>query len=178
MSPRDAVRALDDLGASDCAERLRHCCGSTRWVEAMVAARPFETLERSSDLATRIWWGLGRDDWLEAFNAHPRIGDLDALRQRYAAQDKRWSQGEQGAVAGAAESVLEALAEGNRVYEERFGHLFIVCATGKGAEDMLAILQRRLANDPDDEWNIAAGEQLAITHLRLEKLLREVTNHE
>ena len=108
-------------------------------------------------------------DWLEAFAAHPRIGDLDALRKKFAST-ANWCAGEQAGVAAADEAVLTALADGNRAYEARFGYIFIVCATGKSAAEMLAILTARLANDPEVELKVATAEQAKITRLRLEKL--------
>ena len=121
-------------------------------------------------MADTIWWDLGDGDWLEAFTHHPRIGaDVAKLRERFAATAS-WSEGEQAAVGQASEEVLQALAEANVAYEARYGYLFIVCATGKSAAEMLAILQERMDNPPANELRIAAGEQAKITHLRLEKL--------
>lgn len=118
--------------------------------------------EDLQDAASRIWWALKRDDWLEAFGAHPKIG---------ARSGSKWSQQEQaGASRGSSETLVE-LREANRAYAERFGYIFIVCATGKTAEEMLGLLKQRIANDPETELRIAAEEQLRITHLRLKKLL-------
>jgi 2-oxo-4-hydroxy-4-carboxy-5-ureidoimidazoline decarboxylase len=148
---------------------LLRCCGSTRWAEQMAARRPFASAKELFAAARATWQGLARQDWLEAFAAHPKIGDLEALRGKFAAT-AAWSAAEQAGVAGAAEATLRALAEANRAYEARFGHLFLVCATGKSAEQMLALLQQRLSNGPDEELRIAAAEQEKITRLRLEKL--------
>ena len=121
-------------------------------------------------MAERTWWRLAQSDWREAFTHHPRIGaDVAKLRERFAATAS-WSEGEQAAVGQASEEVLQALAEANVAYEARYGYLFIVCATGKSAAEMLAILQERMDNPPANELRIAAGEQAKITHLRLEKL--------
>src|SRR5262249_5689370 len=108
-------------------------------------------------------------DWLEAFAAHPRIGAVESLRKKFATT-AAWAAGEQAGVAGAPETVLQALADGNRRYEGRFGHIFIVCATGKNAARTLARLEQRLANAPGEELRVAAAEQAKITRLRLEKL--------
>jgi 2-oxo-4-hydroxy-4-carboxy-5-ureidoimidazoline decarboxylase len=135
----------------------------------MTARRPFESADALFAAAEDVWAGLGRDDWLEAFAAHPRIGDIDGLRKKFATTAD-WSAGEQAGVAGAAEQVLRDLAAGNADYEARFGHTFIVCATGKTAAEMLALLRARLANDPAAELRVAAAEQAKITRLRLEKL--------
>jgi 2-oxo-4-hydroxy-4-carboxy-5-ureidoimidazoline decarboxylase len=149
--------------------RFLRCCGSASWAEAMTALRPFADEAALFDAADRIWRGLSRSGWLEAFAAHPKIGDLDALRVKFAGHaPSTWAAREQSGVAGAPEVVLRALAEGNRRYEEKFGYIFIICATGKTAGEMLAHLERRLDNDPDVEAAIAAAEQAEITRLRLE----------
>ena len=144
------------------------CCGSARWAERMAALRPFASEEQLFQHAQDVWQKLTRSDWLEAFAAHPRIGDVNALRVKFATAE--WAKGEQAGAAGASEEVLHGLAEGNRQYEANFGYLFIVCATGKTAAEMLALLRRRLENDPEQELLVAGGEQARITRLRLEKL--------
>ena len=161
---------LDAMPPERAAELLRACCGALRWVEAMLARRPFRTLPNVLAAADEIWSSLGPADWLEAFAHHPRIGE----RASAVTQDARgaaWSAGEQARVGDAAPDVRAELAAANRAYEARFGHIFIVCATGKSAEDMLALLTARLANDPDTELRVAAEEQRKITRLRLERLL-------
>jgi 2-oxo-4-hydroxy-4-carboxy-5-ureidoimidazoline decarboxylase len=163
---------LDIINAApeaDARAALLRCCGSRRWADAMLARRPFASPVDLLAAADECFAALGRDDWLEAFAAHPRIGDLDGLRQKFAATAD-WSAKEQAGVAGAAEQVLRDLAAGNQEYEDRFGHIFIVCATGKTAAEMLALLRERLPNPPDAELHIAAAEQAKITRLRLEKL--------
>jgi 2-oxo-4-hydroxy-4-carboxy-5-ureidoimidazoline decarboxylase len=150
-------------------ESLQKCCGSTRWSAAMAGARPFESAASLLETAERTWWGLAPADWLEAFAAHPRIGDREALRARFAAT-AAWASREQAGVDGAGDDVLSELSTGNRKYEERFGYIFIVCATGKTAEEMVDLLRKRLLNDPDAEIKIAAGEQMKITKIRLERI--------
>jgi 2-oxo-4-hydroxy-4-carboxy-5-ureidoimidazoline decarboxylase len=135
----------------------------------MTNRRPFASGDEVLQSADAIWNSLDRPDRLEAFAAHPRIGDLDSLRKKFATTADL-ACGEQSGVAGAGEYVIRALAEGNREYEAKFGHIFIVCATGKTSAEMLAILRERLPNDPDTELCIAAAEQAKITRLRLEKL--------
>ena len=134
------------------------------------ARGPAELLE----LSEWAFDGLEREDWLEAFAGHPKIGDLDALRRKLgvAAEraDAELAGSEQIGTARAADDVLRALHRGNRRYEQRFGYIFIVCATGKSADEMLGLLEARLENDSERELEIAAGEQRKITHLRLEKL--------
>ncbi len=112
--------------------------------------------------------GACRADWLQAFASHPRIGDRDALRAKFAATGA-WTAHEQSGVDGAPEDLLGELAEENCRYEARFGYIFIVCATGKTAGEMLALLKERLTNDAGLELKIAAGEQAKITRIRLEK---------
>lgn len=159
-----AAEKLDTMDEAEAREALRRCCAATRWVRGMLARRPFRTTESLMDAADRVWAEMERDDILEAFAGHPRIGaDMGALREKWAAQ-------EQSSVAAASEDTLRALRDGNLRYEERFGHIFIVCATGKGADEMLALLRDRLDNDPETELRIAAAEQAKITRIRLEKL--------
>lgn len=161
---------LNALSAHDAAEAFLACCGSTRWAHAMEARRPFGDAHDVTATADEVWFGLDAEDWLEAFRAHPRIGERKAA-QAQGAQAASWSAQEQSGAAGAGEDVATALADGNRAYEARFGHIYIVCATGKTAEEMLAILRERLAHDPATELRAAAGEQARITRLRVEKLL-------
>lgn len=165
------VDELDRLDEEALRERLRACCGARRWVDAMLAARPFGDAAGLFAAAASSADALEPADWLEAFSHHPRIGDLAGLRARFGARAGSWSEGEQAAAAGASDDVLADLAEANRLYEDRFGHLFIVCATGRSAAEMLATLEGRLPNDPPSELRVAAGEQRKITRLRLEKLL-------
>lgn len=136
----------------------------------MLAARPFSSTAALHDQALRIWDGLGASDYLEAFSHHPQIGeDLEELRRRFAATHAL-SAREQSGVSNADESTLLALREGNRTYREHFGHIFIVCATGKTAPQMLELLRQRLDNEPTAELAIAAAEQAKITRLRLDGL--------
>jgi 2-oxo-4-hydroxy-4-carboxy-5-ureidoimidazoline decarboxylase len=164
------LEELNALSPSESCATLERCCGASRWIAAMSARRPFPNAPEMLGAATEIWRGLNEADWLEAFEHHPRIGDVDALRQKFAST-RMWAAGEQAGAAEANEAVLRDLAEGNRTYEARFGYIFIVCATGKRADEMLKILRQRLPNDPVVEIRIAAGEQDKITRLRLEKLL-------
>jgi len=142
-------------------QELRNVCGSKRWVEAMLAARPFASWDTLAESAAHVWLSLDPADWLEAFAAHPRIGE----------KKPGWSSQEQSGTRGAAEETMRALAEGNRAYEEQFGFLYLVCATGRSADDMLANLRERMHNTRDTELRIAAEEQAKIIALRLEKLV-------
>ncbi|RAU18864.1 2-oxo-4-hydroxy-4-carboxy-5-ureidoimidazoline decarboxylase [Nitrincola tibetensis] len=158
---------LDTLAA---ANALRQCCVSEAWVVRMLGARPFEYEHELYATAEACWQGLDRADYLQAFEGHPKIGDVGSLRAKYA-NTKVLAAGEQAAVSDADEQTLRALAEGNTAYEARFGYIFIVCATGKSAEEMLSLLNARLSNSPDDELAIAAAEQNKITLIRLQKML-------
>jgi 2-oxo-4-hydroxy-4-carboxy-5-ureidoimidazoline decarboxylase len=155
---------LNSLPVVAARSALGRCCGARRWVDAMLAARPFASDVELLATAERVWWELGRADWLEAFAAHPRIGVRVG-----AGMD--WARREQAGADGAAEATLAALAQGNVTYEERFGHVFLISATGKTADEMLGALRGRLTNDPATELRVAAQEQAKITRLRLDKLV-------
>jgi 2-oxo-4-hydroxy-4-carboxy-5-ureidoimidazoline decarboxylase len=163
------VAAFDALPEHEAAPLLESCCGSHEWVQGMLARRPFGTLRRVLEAADDVWWSLDTDAWREAFDHHPRIGERSATATQSDAA-RAWSADEQRGASGAAAGTRQALAEGNREYERRFGHIYLVCATGKSAEEMLVILASRLSNDPATELRVAAGEQAKITRLRLEKL--------
>jgi 2-oxo-4-hydroxy-4-carboxy-5-ureidoimidazoline decarboxylase len=167
---RDGLARVNGLPASEARDALLRCCGSSRWAAALVAQRPFADADALFSAAETVWNSLSPDDWLEAFRHHPRIGDKEALRERFQAT-RGWAEAEQAGARAASEPVLDALAAGNRDYEERFGYIFIVCATGKSADEMLALLRSRLAHPAEDEIRVAAAEQARITRLRLEKLL-------
>ena len=138
----------------------------------MTAARPFASLEDLLDKADSLWRSLTEEDWLEAFRAHPKIGEQKAAAAQ-SEQARSWSTQEQSGTVSAGAETKAALATGNQEYEKRFGFIFIVCATGKTSEEMLAILNRRLQNEPGTELPVAAAEQRKITRLRLEKLLTQ-----
>ena len=146
------------------------CCGSERWARAMVAEAPYPSEERLLDVANAAFDAMAEIDWLEAFRAHPKIGDLASMKKKFAST-ANWSAGEQGAMSEAAEELLTELAAANAEYETKNGFIFIVCATGKSPREMLTRLRERLAHTRDEELRIAAGEQRKITHIRLEKLL-------
>jgi 2-oxo-4-hydroxy-4-carboxy-5-ureidoimidazoline decarboxylase len=157
---------LDRAAPDEARELLRTCCGSASWIERMVARRPFGRRDAMLAAAREEWFALPPEDWREAFSHHPKIGDRDALRRRFAAT-RHLSEREQAGVAGTSDEVLDQLADGNRVYEEKFGYIFIVYATGKSAEEMLGHLRSRLQNDPETEIHIAAGEHARIAERRL-----------
>ena len=149
------------MPAAEAEAFLRACCGSAEWVRRMMARRPFGSEAAALDVADRIWVSLFPVDWREAFGAHPRIGDRNARGPAAA---------EQAGARNAPEAVQDALGEANLAYEERFGYIFIVCASGKSAEEMLDLCRRRLDNDPVAELAVSAEEQRKITRLRMEKL--------
>ena len=156
----DVTSALDAMLA---------CCGAQRWAKAMVAARPLKSVAALSEAADSAWATMDEPDWLEAFACHPRIGQRKA--EPAGAQSAAWSRQEQASVATAQERILDELAEGNREYERRFGFTYIVCATGKSAQEMLEILQRRLGSDRETELRVAAEQQRQILQIRLGKWL-------
>lgn len=132
--------------------------------------RPFAYKKTLLEQARLQWELCGPPDWLEAFTHHPKIGDLKSLEKKFAST-RQWAGGEQKGVNTADQQILAALAQGNDDYEKKFGYIFIVCATGKSAGEMLEILKKRLPNQPEEEIQIAQGEQMKITLIRLEKLL-------
>jgi OHCU decarboxylase len=166
----DALERLNSLPPGEARAELLKCCGSARWALEMTGERPFTDERALLETADRVWLGLSREDWLEAFRSHPKIGERRAARET-GEEARRWSEEEQRGTSDAARDVLEELAVANREYERRFGHIFIVCATGKSAAEMLALLRQRLGNDPDAELHVAAEEQRRITRLRLQKSL-------
>ena len=165
----ETVSRLNVLSAEATKAEFLKCCGAERWCDGMVAARPFTDSATLVSIADRVFDSLPNEAWLEAFASHPKIGDLDSLRMRLAG-NKEWSADEQSGVSTADEEIIRRLADGNRDYAQRFGYVFIVCATGKSAAEMLSLLEERLQNEDDVEFEIACGEQRKITHLRLDKL--------
>ena len=161
---------LNNLLEPERKELLQKCCGAQNWVERMNAFFPVQSKEELFAEADRTWFACTEADWREAFEHHPKIGDLSSLKDKFANTGK-WAANEQAGVNQTSEEILRALAEGNKKYEEKFGYIFIVCATGKTAEEMLALLQERLPNSPEAEIKIAMAEQNKITRIRLEKLL-------
>ena len=138
----------------------------------MTSARPFSNVDDLLAKADSVWWSLDNQDWLEAFRAHPKIGEKKAAATQ-SEQARSWSVQEQSAAARATPEVIFALAEGNREYEQRFGFIYIVCATGKSSEELLKVLEARLKNGSETELRNAAEEQRKITRLRLEKFLNQ-----
>jgi 2-oxo-4-hydroxy-4-carboxy-5-ureidoimidazoline decarboxylase len=178
------LEELNALDGQSAARELRRCCGSTRWTESMARARPFPSAEAMVDIGDAVWASLDAGDWLEAFAAHPRIGETDSGLSGAGESggsggsgglgksgESGWAEQEQSGARAPSEDARKRLAAGNHQYEARFGYIFIVCATGKTVEEMLGILEDRLQNDPGEELRIAAEEQRKITRLRLGRLL-------
>ena len=149
---------------------LLQCCGSKRWAETMADGRPYASLESLIANANDGWWALQREDWLEAFRSHPKIGERKAAAT-VTDQSRQWSGQEQAGVTSASRETVDALAALNWAYEQKFGFIFIICATGKTSGEMLESLKIRLENDVKTELPIAAEEQSKITELRLKKLI-------
>jgi OHCU decarboxylase len=164
------LERFNTLPAKEAAAQLRACCGASRWVEAMLARRPFESVDALLVAADEAWRATGPKDRDEAFAHHPRIGERRPAAS-VSATALAWSAREQGTAAGADAAARAALAEANEAYERRFGRIYIVCAAGRSAEEMLADITVRMRNDPDRERAVAAEEQRKITRLRLESLI-------
>jgi OHCU decarboxylase len=156
----------DELTAT---EAMLACCAARRWADGMVGQRPISNIVELSEAADRVWETMNEPDWLEAFAAHPRIGERKAASA--APKSAAWSQQEQAGTSAASEEMMRKLAEGNAEYESKFGFTYIVCATGKSAEEMLATLHRRLGNDRVSELSEAAEQQRQIIQIRLGKWL-------
>ncbi|MFN2453375.1 MAG: 2-oxo-4-hydroxy-4-carboxy-5-ureidoimidazoline decarboxylase [Pyrinomonadaceae bacterium] len=169
MSANEKFEQLNHAPREAAEKRFLDCCGSRKWARMMALARPFVDAAALLEQAKNIWQTLEPQDWLEAFAAHPKIGARRAAPQQ-PAQSAEWSHTEQSGTHAATDTVRDALTEVNRLYEEKFGYIFIVCATGKSAEEMLALCRERLSNVADQELRIAADEQLKITEIRLRKL--------
>jgi allantoicase len=173
----EGLRRLNLYSPGETRAALTRCCGSSRWVNAMLELRPFRTPPQLFALARAQWQELAREDWIEAFSHHPQIGETRAARES-GAEAERWSQQEQAGAQRAFAQVREPLLEANRLYQIRFGFLFVIYATGKSAAEILAALEERLKHSRETELRIAAAEQLRITQLRLGKLLEAAgANH-
>jgi 2-oxo-4-hydroxy-4-carboxy-5-ureidoimidazoline decarboxylase len=169
------LAAWNAAGTAAALDAMLACCGSKRWAEGMVALRPIGSVEALSEAADCVWNTMQEADWLEAFACHPRIGEREPAHAaaNATARSAVWARQEQSSASAASELVLAELAEGNRFYEQRFGFTYIVCATGKSAGEMLAILKRRLESSRDAELREAAEQQRQILQIRLGKWLVE-----
>ena len=164
----------NDATSEQAAGALLSCCGSERWARVLGERRPYASLEALLVDAEEVWFALPEEEWLAAFACHPRIGERKArLAGDAGAQFAAWSGSEQGVAQATLEAVSNALVEGNRAYEQKFGFLYIVFASGRTAPDLMGILEERLEHDRATELNEAARQQWAITRLRMGRLLQE-----
>jgi 2-oxo-4-hydroxy-4-carboxy-5-ureidoimidazoline decarboxylase len=161
---------LNTLELDEAKAAFSKCCGSSKWVDQMVSARPFSNRTKLLESAEQIWNSLAPPDWLEAFSHHPQIGKVEDREAKFVAT-QAWAAEEQKGVQSATQNMIQNLARENLKYEKVFGHVFLVCATGKTADEMLSLLRIRMRNTPEVELKTAAQEQIKITHIRLEKLL-------
>lgn len=165
----DNLPYINSMDENEAKASFFRCSGSSIWTDEMLANRPFASQADLHHASEMSWNQLTSHDWLNAFKIHPRIGDIEGLRQKFAST-ANWASAEQAGTAQASDDILRELAKGNTEYEQKFGFIFIVFATGKTAPEMLAILKERLNNDAAQEFEIACGEQKKITNIRLEKL--------
>ncbi len=157
------LQDLNTLEADAARESLQRCCGSRKWIASMISRRPFPDVQDMISASDSIWWSLAKEDWLEAFSNHPKIGE----------KGQGWSAEEQRGMDAAARETAAEMGRLNRLYENNFGWIFIICATGKTADEMRELLEQRLKNEASAELKIAASEQAEITHLRIRKLLKQ-----
>ena len=165
------IESFNSLTDSEAFKEFEMCCGATNWVKRIIASRPIDSKGALLKVAEEIWFSLKSEDWLEAFTHHPKIGDIESLREKFH-NTKSISENEQSGLNDASENTLKDLAKSNQLYEDKFGFIFIVCATGKSADQMLTLIKMRLNNNIETEMQNAAKEQNKITQLRLEKLLK------
>ena len=168
----DTLTRINQTERAEAESMFLDCCGSIRWASRMTASRPFASDTEVMETAAAIWNDLETADWLEAFSAHPMIGESKAAPAQQA-QSAKWSSGEQAGMNSADDTVRQDLWATNREYYDKFGFIYIVCATGKSAGEMLDLCRTRLANDCETEIMNAAREQQKITEIRLRKLLSQ-----
>lgn len=166
------IEQWNNMPASEAADAILPCCGSHAWARALAGRRPLSTLPELLAASDAAWWSLPEQDWQQAFDSHPRIGERHAQGAASAAA-LAWSGTEQGTAMAAEDATKAGLAEGNCTYEAKFSRTFIVCASGKSADAILQILNHRLHNTAEVELHEAAEQQRQITHLRLQKWLLE-----
>ena len=164
------LKELNNLPENEVLKQFSICCGASKWTEQMINSCPFQNKNELLKMAEETWFSLSGQDWLEAFSHHPKIGNIRSLQSKFQ-KTAKLSESEQKSISHVSEDILKEIAEGNQLYEKKFGYIFIVCATGKTAEEMLALLKERLKNDPEAELLTAAEEQNKITQLRLGNLL-------
>jgi OHCU decarboxylase len=159
------LHEFNEMPAQQAVELMLRVCHSRQWAERVVGGRPYPTVEALQQSADEIWIGLSPEDWLEALLAHPRIGETGG-------RSADWSIAEQSAAARSEPQVKQAIDEGNREYEKRFGHVFLIAAQGRTGEEILAQLRQRMNNDSQTELRVAAEEHRRITRMRIDRLMR------
>lgn len=164
------IEQINCLDQDQATQLFMQCCTSERWIKIMVDGRPYNNFSALRKSADQAWDQMTEKDYLQAFEGHPKIGNVSSLKAKYA-NTKELASGEQSGASQAKETIILQLAKSNQAYEDKYGFIFIVCATGKSAEQMLDLLHSRLKNDRYRELEIASEEQRKIFHLRLEKLL-------
>ncbi len=164
------LQEINELSYLKAKELFSICCGSEEWIEKMINSRPFNSKDEALKIAETHWYLLDKVCWLDAFSHHPKIGDINSLGKKYSSSGNL-AKSEQSRISGASMKVLENLSRYNEEYERKFGYIFIVCASGKSAEEMLSLIEKRINNTEDSEIKIAMEEQNKITKLRLEKFL-------
>ena len=169
------VSSLDGVPDEELRVRLRSCCAADAWVESVIGGRPYASAAELLAESDRATVQLDAAGLAQALAGHPRIGDTAAVAHRSDGRSAAWSRGEQAGVTGADAGLLDELAAANAAYEQRFGHVYLVCASGRGADELLAVCRARLRNDPETERGVVLEELAKINRLRLDKLLTEVS---
>ena len=164
------LKELNELDQADAREVFFLCCTASNWINGMADARPFKDTDSVQAQAVKLWETMEKSDFMEAFDGHPKIGDPDSLGAKYR-NTHALASGEQSSVELASDEVIHSLEIANQQYEQKFGYIFIVCATGKTADQMLGLVNRRITNDPETELAIAAIEQQKITAIRISAIL-------
>lgn len=165
-----SLEKINMLSYEEAYKAFSDCCGSKNWVNKMISSRPFKSKNEAIEISDLIWNSISKNDWLEAFEHHPKIGDINSLKEKYSSA-RKLAESEQAGVKDSSIDTLSEIAKYNADYLKKFGYIFIVCATGKSADEMLLIIKERINNDPETEIKIAMKEQSKITKLRLEKIL-------
>jgi 5-hydroxyisourate hydrolase/2-oxo-4-hydroxy-4-carboxy-5-ureidoimidazoline decarboxylase len=166
-----SLNQLNTISEEEVITHLEKCCVSKTWISKMINNRPFSSENDLITKASSVWYNeCSIEDFKEAFTGHPKIGDIKSLNDKFA-NTEDWANNEQSKIADATDSTIVTLAEANSQYEDKFGYIFIISASGKSAMEMLSVIQKRLLHDVNDEINIAMNEQHKITVIRLVKLI-------
>jgi len=165
-----SIRELNAMSSKAARALFQQCCTSEEWITRMLRSIPYSDAAELKSTADKHWENMSETDYLQAFDGHPKIGDVSSLKEKYA-NTKALASGEQSSVNSASSEIIERLALGNKHYEEKFGFIFIVCASGKSAKEMLNLLEKRLPNDRPTELANAREEQRKIFQIRIEKIL-------